>query len=73
MYIIEQNKLLIQTGVFFISEKGIDFFTNYGLVYRRRSQKEFDEQDCYTMIKMINAIQQKIHKARWGNVTNGKG
>lgn len=49
-----------------ISEKGIDYFTNYVLVYRRRLQKEFeefDEQDCYTMIKMINAIQKKIHKA----------
>lgn len=49
-----------------ISEKGIDYFTNYVLVYRRRLQKEFeefDEQDCCTMIKMINAIQQKIHKA----------
>ena len=49
-----------------LSEEGIDYFKNHVLVYRRRLQKEFeefDEQDCYTMIKMIHAIQKKIHKS----------
>ena len=48
-----------------ISEDGIDYFINYVLIYRQRLQKEFEEfeeQDCYTMMKMIDAIQKKIHK-----------
>lgn len=56
-----------------ISEDGTQYFKNHVLVYRKRLQKEFEEfdvQDCYTMIKMINAIQKKIHKAYARNGEN---
>ncbi|HWK23093.1 MAG TPA: MarR family transcriptional regulator [Ureibacillus sp.] len=56
-----------------ISEDGIQYFKEFVLVYRRKLQKEFeefDEQDCYTMIRMINEIQEKIHKAYARNGEN---
>jgi len=56
-----------------ISEDGIQYFKDFVLVYRRKLQKEFeefDEQDCYTMIRMINEIQEKIHKAYARNGEN---
>ncbi|MEL3961280.1 MarR family transcriptional regulator [Lysinibacillus endophyticus] len=49
-----------------ITEEGIDYFINHVLVYRKRLQEEFediDEEDCYTMIRMIHTIQKKIQKA----------
>ena len=49
-----------------ISEEGTDYFKNHVLVYRNRLQREFeefDEQECYIMIKMIHAIKEKLHKA----------
>lgn len=48
-----------------MSEDGIQYFKDHVLVYRKQLQKEFEEfeeEDCYTMIKMINAIQKKLHK-----------
>ena len=56
-----------------ISEDGIQYFKEFVLVYRRKLQKEFeefDEQDCYTMIRMINEIREKIHKAYARNGEN---
>ena len=48
-----------------ISEEGIQYFKKHVLFYRKQLQKTFEdlnEQDCYTMIRMINAIQKKIHQ-----------
>lgn len=48
-----------------MSEDGTQYFKDHVLIYREQLQKEFeefDEQECYTMIKMINAIQKKLHK-----------
>ena len=51
-----------------ITEEGTDYFINHVLVYRKRLQEEFEdinEEDCYTMIRMIHTIQKKIQKAYW--------
>lgn len=48
-----------------MSEDGTQYFKDHVLVYREQLQKEFEEfeeEDCYTVIKMINAIQKKLHK-----------
>lgn len=48
-----------------MSEDGTRYFKDHVLVYREQLQKEFEEfneEDCYTVIKMINEIQKKLHK-----------
>lgn len=56
-----------------MSEDGSQYFKDHVLVYRKQLQKEFeefDEQDCYTVIKMINAIKKKLHKVYARNGEN---
>lgn len=55
------------------TEKGTHYFKDHVLVYREQLQKEFEEfneQDCYTMMKMIKEIQKKINKVYAGKEEN---